>query len=517
MVVALESVVGHSIHVWHVSEESDLKEVLPRGEVPQSRVEFRNGELIPLLDTHVVGPIEKMPGYWFEVELKKSEADARDYGELIGSLLSSEVDAIEMASELADRYEEIDLLYTIAETIGRTVSLSAACKSILREVCAVVGATRGSILVCDADGEVLKPVAGEGIDVTDFEPIPISDPDSIAADVFREKRLISLDPSDPSASTRHYREQRTYRGTAYLSVPILYPEANKSPKPIGVINLTDCEGTDAFTTGHSKLVSAIANQIGATIENARLVALDKEREKVNHELEMARDLQKKLLPTFHREHGYSVAARCEPAEFVGGDFYKVFDLADNKTGVMLGDVSSHGFAAAMTMASVLSAAGIHAEAATSPDKALSSLMASLADELDRTEMHFSVFYGVIDPDCNCMVYANAGHPHAFLLRPDSEPARLGAMTPPLGLGGADIPPGERLDWERGREVLLLFSDGVSDVVNDEGNRFGEERVLEVVTGSLDSTPAEIVDNVYARLADFGGAAPDDQTVLVIKA
>jgi sigma-B regulation protein RsbU (phosphoserine phosphatase) len=514
MVTALESVVGHAIHVWQVTDDSNLREVIPRGGVPEPRVEFRDGILEPLCKGSVVGAIDRMPGYWYEVENGEKVSSAHDYGQLIGSLLGSEVDAIEMASELADRYEEIDLLYTIAETIGKTVSLRDACKSILREICAVVGATRGSILVIDADQEFLEPVAGQGIDVSEFEPVAISDSESIAAAVFRERRLISVDPSDPNVRDHDYREQRTYKGVAYLSVPILYPEADGLPRPIGVISLTDRKGMDAFSAGHSKLVSAIANQIGATIENARLLALDKQRERVNHELEMARDLQRKLLPTFHREF---VAARCEPAEFVGGDFYKIFDLPDGKTGVMLGDVSSHGFAAALVMASVLSAAGIHAEAATSPEKALGNLMGSLTDELEKTEMHFSVFYGVIDPKSETLMYANAGHPHVFLLRTGAEPARLGASTPPVGLANGAVPDGERLDWRTGRDVVLAFSDGVSDAQDEEGERFGEDAVLKVVLDSLGQHPAQIVENVYASLAEFGGSATDDQTVLVIKA
>ena len=517
MVTALESVVGRSIHVWQVTADSGLREVVPRGGVPEPRVEYRDGVLLPLDDGRVVGPIERMPGYWYEVEKKGAASTAHDYGQLIGSLLSSEIDAIEMAGELADRYEEIDLLYTIAETIGRTVSLSDACKSILREICAVVGATRGSILVSDVDEKVLTPVAGYGIDVSEFESIPISDKESIAAAVFRGRHLISLDPSDPGATSPKYEEHRTYKGVAYLSVPILYPEPDGPPRPVGVINLTDRVGTDAFSTGHSKLVTAIANQIGATIENSRLLALDKERTRVNHELELARDLQRKLLPTFHSKHGLLAAARCEPVEFVGGDFYKLFDLPDGKTGVMLGDVSSHGFAAALMMASVLSAAGIHAQAASSPDEALGGLLTSLADELERAEMHFSVFYGVVDPRCECLMYANAGHPHVFLLRPGSEPARLGASSPPIGLTEGEVPAKEIIEWKADRDVLLLFSDGVSDTVNDVGDRFGEEGVLDIVVKSLEKHPAEIVENVYDGLAEFGGSAPDDQTVLIIKA
>jgi hypothetical protein len=122
--------------------------------------------------------------------------------------------------------------------------------------------------------------------------------------------------------------------------------------------------------------------------------------------------------------GYAaVAARCLPADSVGGDFYTFSRLGHGRVGVMLGDVASHGFSAALVMALVMAAAGIHAATSDGPDETLSALLGSLSSELARTEMHFSVFYGVLDPVAGRLDYANAGHPHAFRVPREGLPER----------------------------------------------------------------------------------------------
>src|SRR5437773_8952614 len=164
---------------------------------------------------------------------------------------------------------------------------------------------------------------------------------------------------------------------AFLSVPVVYaaPGGGSGPaKPIGVINLTDRLGEDAFTAGDRKLVAAIANQIGAAIENARLAARDLSQQQMRRELELARDLQLKLLPSpLVIAARADVAARCRQAESVGGDFYNLLNLHGDRVGVMIGDVTSHGFGSALIMALAMAAAGIHAEATVSPAEVLARL------------------------------------------------------------------------------------------------------------------------------------------------
>lgn len=486
------------------------------------RVSPSDGPSNPEPGAHLA-PVPGVDGYWYELlPCGQDPALVRDQLEpLVSQLLLGERDMLKLAEELQDRLAEIDLLYSISETLGQAIGLEAAAHIIVREVSQVVGSDRASILVYDQEAGLLRPVAGWGIDVRQFQPIPVTDPDSIAARAFRERRIISndsegIDHATRVRASRGYRVSRGYRGTAFLSVPILYPAPRGSPRPIGVVNLTDRVGADLFSPGDRKLVAAIANQIGAALENARLVERDLAQQRLQHELELARDLHRTLLGPPQLGEAVDVAARCVPAASVGGDFYHALRLKDDAVGVMLGDVSSHGFAAALIMAMVLSAAGIHAAAHDDPDEVLRRLRASLSGELRDTEMHLSIFYGVADRVRRRLRYSNAGHPHAFLIDAAGHPERLAATTPPLGLApDQEIGAGEA-PWRPG-DVLLLFSDGLADALDADDRRFGESGVLDVVSRDRTRPAAAIVEAVLAAVPQFSAAPADDQTIVVLKA
>jgi phosphoserine phosphatase RsbU/P len=471
-------------------------------------------------------PVRDVAGMWLEVGERGADSGERQAGalaQIISSVLAAERDTAQVAAELSDRYEEIDLIYTISEILGHTIRLDEAAERILHEVSTVVRARRATLLVHDPGQQLLRLVAARGMDPKDVEPIEVDDPCSVAARVFREMRIVSYDPTDAGAANPGCPEGRNYRGQAFLSVPVLYAAPGARARPIGVINLTDRLGEDAFTAGDRKLVAAIANQIGAAIENARLVAQDLGQQRVRRELELARDLQLKLLPSALVVAARAdVAARCRQAESVGGDFYNLLNLRGDRIGVMIGDVTSHGFSAALIMALVMAASGIHAESAETPAEVLRRIEESLTDELASTEMFLTVFYAVVDPKALRITFANAGHPHAFLVSANTgEARRLEATRPPLGLAtaaGEDVV----LPWARREALLCLFTDGVTEAVGAGGGgggaRFGEERVLGHVARLKDRPARDIVEAIYADLAGFtgGAAATDDRTVVILK-
>src|SRR5205823_174731 len=136
------------------------------------------------------------------------------------------------------------------------------------------------------------------------------------------------------------------------------------------------------------------------------------------------------------------------------------------------DVTSHGFSAALIMALVMAASGIHAEAAETPTEVLRRLEESLTEELANTEMFLTVFYAVVDPQAGRITFANAGHPHAFLVSPRTgEATRLEATRPPLGLAtapGADT----TQPWIHKDAILCLFTDGVTEALGGRGEGAG---------------------------------------------
>ncbi|HEY8311512.1 MAG TPA: GAF domain-containing protein, partial [Gemmatimonadaceae bacterium] len=283
------------------------------------------------------------------------------------------------ARELAERYEEINLLYTISEILGRTVSLDRAAATILREVSETVGARRGAIFVCEHGSDMLDPIATVGV-AADLPSIPISDARNIAARAFRGRHAVVIEPEDAL-------DDDGFRAGAVLAVPIMWTGETGRPELLGAVSLTDRTSGIAFSAGDVKLVAAIATQIGSAIQNARLVRESLEQQRLLQEVRLAHDLQMKLLPSADVVAPQAeAAARVVPAESVGGDFYHLFRLTPVATGVMIGDVSSHGYRAALIMALAMSAAAIHAQSTLDPGAMLHALLYSLREELSNTEM-----------------------------------------------------------------------------------------------------------------------------------
>ena len=465
-------------------------------------------------------PVAEVDGYWLEIsggtEDELSKASARILP-IVEALLDAERQRAFLSEELTSRYEEIDLLYAISEILGQTVRLEEATEIIAREVSTVVGARRASIMVYDPAAEVLRTVAARGFGVAGLAPVPVDDECSIAARVYRERRVVAADSVRSDPSLGECVEDRGYRGQAFLSVPICYGAPGAPLRCVGVINLTDRIGGDRFTLSDRKLVTAVANQIGAAVENARLVESDVRQQRLSRELELAHDLQLKLLPSPAVLQGDAqVAARCFPADSVGGDFYTFARLGRGRVGVMLGDVASHGFSAALIMALVMAAAGIHAAASVTPDETLAALLESLDSELAKTEMYFSVFYGVLDPLTARLDYASAGHPYAFRIPRFGEPERLETTAPPLGLATAGSIKRRQVPWRVGADLLVLWTDGLVDARNEAGEPFGELRLLAEVCAHRTQPVEEIVHAVLAQAEAFGSHPVDDRTLLVLR-
>jgi sigma-B regulation protein RsbU (phosphoserine phosphatase) len=419
------------------------------------------------------------------------------------------------AWELAERYEEINLLYTTSEILGRTVSLEEASRRILNEICETVGARRAAILVHDRVTDTLQVVTALGFDADDAIPIASNDPRAVSARVFREQRALLVDEGEMPCEA-----ERAYRRGMLLSVPILWTNPGSSAGlPLGVVNLSERRTGEPFSAGDEKLVFSIATQIGTAIQNTRLVRASVAQQRLQQEMQLAHDLQMKLLPNVESvSPEATVAARVAPADSVGGDFYHLFRLSGGRTGILIGDVSSHGYRAALIMALAMSAAAIHAQVTEAPADLLNRMRTSLQDELSTTEMFISMFYAVIDPRAGRIRYANSGHPHAFIVRRDGAAERLAALDPPLGMQAARPSEAEQR-WTGEEDLLVLFTDGISDARDRFDRKLGEQRLLDVVREARDERPSTVVDRVFAMVQSHTVGTPrrDDLTLVVARA
>ena len=416
--------------------------------------------------------------------------------------------------ELSERYEEINLLYSISETLGSLLSLEEAAKVIVGEVCDVLGAKRGSLWVYESNTELLELVAAVGNDDPNGK-VPASDPEAVVAKVFRNGRPFIVGRAAPAPPVGLPAMEP---GESLLCVPIRYTPPAGEARTVGVFTLIGRRPGGRFTASDQKLLAAIASQVGSALENHRLIRESLAQERTAREMELAHNLQMKLLPVAESFEGAEVAARVQPAEQVGGDFFHLLHLPEGRIGVMIGDVSTHGFPAALIMALSMSAAAIYAMEVGSPSGVLRQLDDALREELETTEMYLSLFYGILDPAEGRLVYSNAGHPHAFVVRAGGDSHRLRATDPPVGIAGPDSYGETSVPWATGEDLLLLFTDGLSDTLASQVGGNGEQAVLEAVTERRARPAREMVDDLFQRAEDATPSVPaDDITVLVLRA
>jgi len=452
--------------------------------------------------------IHPRSGPALELQLRGTNADQLEStADLLQTTLERVFDFAEevrfFTFELSERYEEINLLYSISETLGSILRLEEAAQAILIEVCDVLGAQRGSLWVLQSQDQRLHLKAAVGIDGFSG-PISVDHPDAVTAEVFRDGR-----PLIASRTVAHGE-------ASVLSVPIRYTPPAGEARTVGVMNLIGRRHGGRFSAADQKLLSAIASQVGAALENNRLIRESLQKERMSQEMAMAHNLQMKLLQGAEDFDRAEVGARVVPAEQVGGDFYHLFKLPEGRIGVMIGDVSTHGFPAALIMALSLSASSIYAMESESPAQVLRQLDDALRDELETTEMYLTAFYGIIDPTAGELRYSNAGHPHAFRMCCQGEQRRLLATDPPVGIAGPDAYNEEVLEWEKG-DLMFLFTDGLSDSIATDHRGSGEKAVLKLIAEKLGEPPSEIVRELFKLAERTAPSVPsDDRTAVVLR-
>lgn len=418
----------------------------------------------------------------------------------------------ERERELRDRREEIELLTFISRTLGSVIQLDEAASAILGKLVDVTGADRATLWSHDPESEELRLLASKGRADPVVRSVTLEHPESLVAHVWRGQQPILAGPESAAMAGLSPSVRSGFEGRALLAVPVTYAPPRGEPRRVGVLNLVGGAGEPSFRAADRELVAAIASQVGAALENGRLVREELARERFRAELDLAHDLQLRLLPD-PDDFGdlFDVAAQCDPADSVGGDFYQLVRLPGGRLGVLLGDVSSHGVSAALVMAQLVSAASLVAPLAGRPGTVLRRLRDQVAPELEAAGMLVTVFYGVLDRSEGTLCYASAGHPHAFLLSGDAAD-RLGALDRPIGAPGdtrfrdreVRIEPGDR---------LLLFTDGLFEGGEQSGAE--EERgVVRAAASAADGTAGDALEAALDHAADKPSG--DDRTALVVR-
>jgi len=244
-----------------------------------------------------------------------------------------------------------------------------------------------------------------------------------------------------------------------------------------------------------------------------------EKERFAKELEIAKGIQQSFLPdTTPKIAGIEIAAKNIPALEVGGDFYDFIPLGKERWGLVIADVSGKGVPAALFMA--LSRTLIRASTLANADPAAAIGHANqLICEDSKTSMFVTLFYAILDSRAMSLEYVNAGHNPPLLLKgTSSDVVLLKAQGIALGLTDDVDLQSVRVDLRPG-DVLVLFTDGVTEAFNDSEEEFGEQRLLSVITENRSLAAPEILEKILAAITGFAGDRPqhDDITLMVLRA
>ena len=292
-------------------------------------------------------------------------------------------------------------------------------------------------------------------------------------------------------------------------------DASSEEKRIGVLYLDSREKGTLLSRATRTALETLAVEAAVAIENARLYRDSMEKARFEQELRIASQIQQALLPAPRRHAGFFDAMGASvPCREIGGDFFDYVELADGRFGFALGDVAGKGAPAALLTAMLQGIFAAQSFASVDPNETMARINTTLIHR--SLESRFATaFFGVLAPD-GTLTYSNAGHnPPLLFGRNGIRRLEEGGMI--LGMFDHVWYDQEQLQLERG-DVIVVFSDGVSEAMSASGEEFGEERIRAVIGGDLAAGPDVMVERLFEAVRDFtrGAVQNDDVTALVVR-
>jgi sigma-B regulation protein RsbU (phosphoserine phosphatase) len=300
----------------------------------------------------------------------------------------------------------------------------------------------------------------------------------------------------------------------------LVPLVGRDARPTGLIALGPRRSEEPYSREDKRLLASAASQAGMALETMRLAddmaaRLEVER-RAAHEMELAQEVQRRLLPQeapVLRTLDYS--GLCVQARAVGGDYYDFLDLAPGQLGLALADICGKGFPAALLMANLqasLRSRSAHELVDIARQLRVINQLLYRASESSR---YATLFLGLYDDSTRRMRYANCGHNPPVLLRADGRWERLMPTAPVLGLflDTWECETAE-VSLERG-DLLALYTDGLTEAWSDDGEEFGESRLLEALRTHREQAADDVLNTLLSTVRAFSGSEQDDDLTLVV--
>ena len=294
-----------------------------------------------------------------------------------------------------------------------------------------------------------------------------------------------------------------------LCAPMIY-----QGQRIGVLQLFSTE-IRRFTRSEQTLIKSIAQLLSTAIESTRLEVQRAENERLSRQLKLAADVQRRMLPSKMPDMPpFDVAARYVPSYELSGDFFDFLPLSKH-LGLVVGDVVGKGVAASLLMASVRASVRAFAQDIYDLNEIIERVNAAISADTRDNEF-VTLWYGVIDPDRLRVSYCNAGHEPPLLLRGDKvHQLATGGMV--LGIDASQNYEVGLFDLQVG-DVLLLYTDGLTEALDFDGKQFGRARIEQALRESRDGCANDILNHVLWSKRRFTGIqrASDDLTLVVVK-
>src|SRR5947209_20058387 len=430
-----------------------------------------------------------------------------------------------------------DFLHGLGEAFRETIRPQELHRLIVEGATRILDAQGGALYVTDRTGAKLTPTfISKGCPpLVDVPPNILQQAAAAPTAVERFLRLHTIAPGEGLIGRVWQTGQPIWlnelsdapelaklRGRAFGSGSIMAAALRYGAQDLGVLALANGPIGAPFSQGDFVVFKSIAEQSAFALYNAIIYSMANEKKRLDHDLEIARDIQRILLPAEAPAiDGFQISGINVPTRHVSGDYFDYIQVDDERLGVAIADVSGKGVPASLIMAICRSV--LRAEAARNPSPAdvLRKVKRQLYPHL-KEDMFISMAYLILDHQRNGVTLARAGHDAPLLYQRQSQ--TVTPIKPPgmvVGIDSGSVFDRLTVDFavplERD-DCLILYTDGVTETLSTEGDEFGLDRMMQSVRASANEGAQAIVKKIIEDVRDFTGSAPqnDDITVIAIR-
>jgi sigma-B regulation protein RsbU (phosphoserine phosphatase) len=419
-----------------------------------------------------------------------------------------------MSSTVSSQFStaRLALLCRLSEAFNSSLDLDEVLNRVMDEVITTMSAERGFVMLREPSGKLAFRVA-RGIDRSTIDHPQFQVSRGVVEQVAREGQpMLTGDAQlDGRLSMRQSIVSLGLR--SILCVPL-----KRKEQISGVIYVDNRLQSGVFGPADLELLTAIASSAAIAIENARLYQVAVEKGRMERELQVARELQAGLLPhETPQVPGWGFAAWWRPAREVAGDYYDFIPLIAGQIGLVIADVSDKGMPSALFMG--LTRSIVRASVGHAPSPAADIAHANRLICADASGgMFVTLFYAQLDPEPGEFTYVNAGHNPPLLYRAAQEQGTKLVRTG-MALGVVPDTPFEQctVHLDPG-DLVVLYTDGIIDAVNERGQRFGMEQLERILMEHSHQPTADIMAALEGAIDSFTGATAqfDDIAVVIVK-